>query len=126
MLGAQPTLGVRKGETFRASHGRHVEASTGKWHFGGEWRSPPDLDAQIAELLLALPNDRGLWEELTKQFHCYLSVGAYLLEWTGGLTLAPVTTKLLAERQLPIDFDCPGFGFKPPALAGKGFSPRLG
>lgn len=105
LLGGPPKLGVRKGETFRASHGGEVEAPTGKWFSGGDWRSPPDLDEQIAELFAGLPNDTELWADLTRQFECWLSIGAYLDDWTGGLTLAPATLKLLAERNLPLDFD---------------------
>jgi len=105
LLGVQPTLGVRKGGTFRASNGGEIVAPMGKWFLGGEWRSPPNLDTQIAELLLALPNDAELWVELTRRFECWLSIGAYLADWTGGLTLAPATLKLLAERNLPVDLD---------------------
>jgi hypothetical protein len=105
LLGVQPTLGIRKGETFRASHGEEIEARKGKWFFGGNWRSPPDLDEQISELLLALPSRTELWVELTSRFECWLSIGAYLGDWTGGITLAPATLKLLAERNLAIDLD---------------------
>ncbi|MDE2562480.1 MAG: hypothetical protein KGL48_09575 [Sphingomonadales bacterium] len=38
------------------------------------------------------------------------------------VTLPPVSTERVQIQWI----DCPGFGFKPPALAGKGFSPRLG
>ena len=105
LLGAQPKLGVRKGETFRATHGEEIEAPVGQWFLGGDWRSPPDLDQQITELLAGLPNDIELWTELTGRFECWLSIGAYLDDWTGGLTLAPATLGLLAARNLPLDFD---------------------
>lgn len=105
LLGELPNLGVTKGETFRASHGEEIEANTGRWVFGGDWRSPPDLDEQVTELLLALPSGSELWLELTRRFQCWVTVGAYLNDWTGGLTLAPATLKLLAERNLPIDLD---------------------
>ena|SRR5689334_3702103 len=105
LLGQTPALGVGKGQSFAASHGAEIKARTGNWTFGGDWRSPPNIDEQIAELLSALPSDLNVWGELTSRFDCWLTVGAYLKDWTGGLTLAPVTLKLLAERHLSIDFD---------------------
>jgi hypothetical protein len=105
LLGTQPKLGVRKGEAFAASDGRERQASTGMWHLGGEYRSPPNLDEQISQLLSGLPNDATIWSDLTKRFDCCLSVGAYFNDWTGGITLGPASLGLLSERYLPIDFD---------------------
>jgi hypothetical protein len=68
LLGVQPNLGAKKGETFRASGGKDIEARISNWTFGGDWRNPPDVDRQIAELLLALPSDTELWIELTSRF----------------------------------------------------------
>ena len=45
------------------------------------------------------------WNEVTGRFSGYLSVGGYLNGWTGGILLQPITLKLLADRNLAIDFD---------------------
>jgi uncharacterized protein DUF4279 len=105
LLGIEPKLGVRKGEKFLTSRGSEAQAPTGKWIFGGEYRSPPNLDEQIVQLLSALPSDATIWPPLTSRFDCCLSVGAYFNDWTGGITLEPATLGLLSERTLPIDFD---------------------
>ena len=105
LLGQVPLVGVCKGEVFVASHGNKIEAKTGKWRFGGDWESPPDLDRQIADLLTSLTDEISAWDEVTDRFNCYLSVGGYFHDWTGGITLQPITLKLLAERNLAIDFD---------------------
>lgn len=105
LLGANPRLGVRKDEVFLGSHGKHIKAKTGKWKFGDDWVSPPDLDGQIAGVLALLTKDMSAWHEVTSRFHCYLSVGGYFNDWTGGITLQPITMKSLADRNLPIDFD---------------------
>ena len=105
LLGRPPRLGVTKGETFLASHGKHIKAETGMWQFGGEWESPPQLDRQISEVLSVLTSDMLVWAEVTNRYLCYLSVGGYFHDWTGGMTLGPRTSKLLAERNLAIDFD---------------------
>ncbi|WP_311268280.1 DUF4279 domain-containing protein [Sphingobium sp. WCS2017Hpa-17] len=105
ILGATPQLGVAKGEAFLATHGKMMEAKTGKWQFGGDWESPPNLDRQINDVLCVLTKDMSAWTEITNRFHCYISIGGYFNDWTGGMTLAPNTLKLLSDRSLPIDFD---------------------
>jgi hypothetical protein len=105
LLGEAPALGVCKGEVFLASHGKHIEAQTGKWLFGGQWESPSDLDRQITSIFSALTEDIAVWNEVTSRFECYLSVGGYFHDWTGGMTLQPSTMRLLVERNLAIDFD---------------------
>jgi hypothetical protein len=105
LLVANPRLGVRKDEVFLGSHGKHIKARTGKWQLGDDWVSPPDLDGQIAGVLALLTDDMSVWREVTSRFHCYLSVGGYFNDWTGGMTLQLITLKSLADRNLPIDFD---------------------
>jgi hypothetical protein len=105
LLGAEPRLGVCKAEWFTASHGKEMQARTGMWHFDEGYESPPDLDRQIGGLFGALSKDSAVWEDLTRRFSCYVSVGGYLDGWTGGMTLHPKTLQALAERHLPIDFD---------------------
>ncbi|MCC6481197.1 MAG: DUF4279 domain-containing protein [Sphingomonadaceae bacterium] len=105
LLGATPRLGVLKNEPFLASHGKKIIAQTGMWHFGGDYRDPPNLDEQITELLSGLPSEVDLWGHITRRFNCCMSVGGYLNGWTGGVTLSPATLKMLFERNLPIDFD---------------------
>lgn len=109
ILGVQPEVGVRKGESFasRGRPGTAVTASTGKWIFGTGYREPPNIDEQIAELLSTLPDCAETWNDLTTMFDCYVTVGAYFMtdSWTGGLVLRPGTLGMLAERGLAIDFD---------------------
>lgn len=105
ILGASPQLGVMKGEGLLAVYGKMIEAKTGMWQFGGDWESPPHLDRQISNILSALTDDISVWREITDRFYCYISIGGYLNDWTGGMTLAPDTLKLLSDRRLPIDFD---------------------
>jgi hypothetical protein len=105
LLGVSPKLGMKMGEKFLASHGGEIDSPTGKWILGCDYRSPPNLDEQISQLLSGLPSDAKTWSDLTNRFDCYLSVGAYFNDWTGGITLEPATLKLLVERNLPIDFD---------------------
>ena len=105
LLGGPPRLAVSKDEAFLASHGKEITARTGMWQFGGDWETPPHLDRQISAVLSALTGDMSAWREMTSRYQCYLSVGGYFHDWTGGMTLVPNTSKLLADRNLAIDFD---------------------
>lgn len=105
LLGSQPSFGVVKGERFLASSGRYIEAKTGKWKVTSGWKTSVHLDEEISALLARLTNDLAAWKYLTDHYHCYVSVGGYLADWTGGITLSPPTLGALAARQLAIDFD---------------------
>lgn len=109
VLGVQPKIGVRKGESFMSGgrRGMAVTAATGKWIVGTGDRDPPSIDEQIAELLGSLPSGTETWNDLTTRFDCYVTVGAWFADdsWTGGLALEPETLGMLAERGLAIEFD---------------------
>ena len=105
LLGAEPSLGVVKGEKFLAHHGKYIEAKTGKWQLTSGWKSPVDLDEEISLLLVRLTDDLEAWRYLAARYHCYLSVGGYFTDWTGGITLSSETLGALAARKLAIDFD---------------------
>ncbi|NMN88871.1 MULTISPECIES: DUF4279 domain-containing protein [unclassified Novosphingobium] len=99
------SFGVVKGEVFTGRHGKEIEAKIGMCRFGGEWHAEPDIDRQIREVLSTLTDDKDRWGAITARYFCHLSVGGYFHDWTGGLTLASETLKMLADRNLAIDFD---------------------
>lgn len=107
LLGRQPRIGARKGETFLGHNGRTILASTGKWVLGTGCTEPPCIDKQINDLLNSLPANAELWRDLTTRFDCHISVGAYfdIESWTGGIMLEAETLGMLGERGLAIDFD---------------------
>ncbi len=109
LLGRNPDHAVRKGETFisRGRAGHEVTAKTGMWLAGSGWRAPPNIDEQITDLLRSLPDSLSLWNDLTKRFDCYVTVGLYFDDdsWTGGIVLEAETLRMLGERGLAIDFD---------------------
>lgn len=105
LLGQSPRLGVSKGQPFTTSHGQQIVAETGLWQFGGAWEVQPDLNKEIRLVLSSLTNDISAWNVVTRRYHCYLAIGGYFHDWTGGMTLEPSTLQLLAERNLAIDLD---------------------
>jgi hypothetical protein len=104
LLGAQPRVGVRKGDVFVGHHGE-ITARTGRWQFGDDWEKEPRIERQIVTLLGRLTPDLDVWKTVTSRYHCYISVGGYFTDWTGGITLEPHALMLMAERGLAIDFD---------------------
>jgi hypothetical protein len=107
LLGCQPKVGVRMGETFIGHNGGTVTASTGKWIYSTGYREPPNIDGQIVELLGNLPGGVSIWTDLTTRFECYVALGIYFVDasWTGGIHLQPQTLRMLWERGLGLDFD---------------------
>lgn len=105
LLGQEPRLGVKKDEIFVGSHGKDIQARTGKWQFGIGWTSPANVDEQIVNIFKLLNDDTIVWKSLTDRYHCYVAVGGTFNDWTGGLTIEAGTLRLLAERGLAIDFD---------------------
>lgn len=105
LLRSEPSLGVVKGDLFVTSLGKEIRAKTGKWQLNEEWERPSDINRQVFDLLKNLTENLDAWSIITRQFHCYISVGGYLNDWTGGFTMKASTAKLLSDRGLAIDFD---------------------
>ena len=117
LLGAEPRRGVRKGETFIDHQREPIQARTGMWYFGSGYSTAPQLDAQISSILDKLTDNLEVWASLTSRYHCYVSVGGYFDDWTGGFTLNPATLGALSARGLSIDFDLYAPAASPPRPA---------
>jgi Domain of unknown function (DUF4279) len=106
LLAGEPRRGVRKGEAFIGHNGQQRSARSGMWLFGGEcWEDAPAIGSHIKTLLGRLTEDLDVWRTVTGRFECYVNVGGYFHDWTGGLSLEADVLRLLAERGLHIDFD---------------------
>jgi hypothetical protein len=110
LLGANPTVGVRKGAAWKTSRGREIIARTGSWRLSVPRREPGDLDAQIAEILAVLSDDLSVWAKLTSRYSADFFCGLFLQEGNEGLTLNAETLKALGLRGLPLDLDIYGAG----------------
>jgi hypothetical protein len=108
LLGASPTVGVRKGGVWLTSGGTEKVARRGSWRLNVDDRSPGDLDAQIAELFVSLTNDLTIWNALTSRFDANIFLGLFLHESNEGISLAPETLKSVGSRGLLLDFDIYG------------------
>ena len=109
-LGAKPTVGVRKGGTWRTLVGVEKTASKGQWRMTVERRSPGDLDGQLEELLAPLTTDLAVWRDLSGRFQADVFCGLFLNEFNEGISLSPRTLEALGLRGLSLDMDVYGPG----------------
>ena len=107
-LGCQPTVGVRKGDTWLTSRGVKKVATTGSWRVRVERREPADLDGQINELLEGMSNDFPAWRSLAQRFRGRIFCGLFLSTGNEGLTLRPETLERIGTRGLLLDLDIYG------------------
>ncbi|MGK9232918.1 DUF4279 domain-containing protein [Inquilinus limosus] len=110
LLGSEPSVGVRKGETFRyhQSARRDVQARTGSWRLRVERRSPGDLDGQIIELLSPLCQDLAVWRDLSARFEADIFCGLFLDKTNEGMDLRSETLVMVGSRGLTLAFDIYG------------------
>jgi hypothetical protein len=108
-LGAEPTVGVRKGGEWQTLSGTKKISPRGAWRMVAERREPGDLDGQINDLLDGLSNDLSAWRSFSQRYRGRVFCGLFLASGNEGLTLRPETLTRLGERGLLIDFDIYGF-----------------
>jgi len=108
LLGASPTVGVRKGGVWLTASGAEKIARRGSWRLNVEDRSPGNLDAQIAELFGPLTTDLAVWHELSSRFDADIFLGLFLQESNEGISLAPDTLRAVGSRGLLLDMDIYG------------------
>ena len=104
-LGAEPTVGVRKGDVWHTKAGVEKVASRGSWRMEAERREPGDLDGQINELLDGLSNDLPAWQSYSKRYRGRVFCGLFLASGNEGLTLRSETLVRLGDRGLVVDLD---------------------
>ncbi|WP_294306919.1 DUF4279 domain-containing protein [uncultured Sphingomonas sp.] len=104
-LGAEPTIGVRKGEAWFPQPGAAKIAPTGSWRIKAERCTPGDLDGPIHVILDRLSNDLSLWNDFARRYDARVFCGLFLGEFNEGIALRAETLFRLGERGLLIDFD---------------------
>ncbi len=107
-LGAEPTVGVRKGGVWKTKSGAVKTAVTGSWRIEAEYCEPGDLDGQINGLLDGLSEDLVVWRSFSQRHRGRVFCGLFLDSGNEGLTLRSETLLRLGERGLLIDLDIYG------------------
>lgn len=107
ILGRQPKIGVRAGESFENGNGNIRTAQTGMWLVSDGYREPTNIDLQICDLLNSMPDSLSIWTDLSARFECLVALGIYFVDesWTAGINLESTTLRMLGERGLSLDFD---------------------
>jgi hypothetical protein len=67
-------------------------------------QQPGDLDEQITTIFSKLPRDLEIWRHLSSRFHLDLLCGFFMEEGDEGLTISPVSLRLLGERSVELGF----------------------
>jgi len=104
-LGAEPTVGVRKGGVWSTSRGVAKLANSGSWRLHAERRTPGDLEGQVAGLLEPLTSDLNVWKTLTRRFQADIFCGLFLATGNDGASLSPQTLLAIGARGLSIELD---------------------
>ncbi len=103
LLGCAPSSAHRKGDPIRQSRARGpVLARSGMWMLNADDRQPADLDAQIGALFARLPDDPGLWRDLSSRFVIDLFCGFFMHDSDEGIEVSPRALRMLAERSVTL------------------------
>ncbi|SIO06570.1 protein of unknown function [Parasphingorhabdus marina DSM 22363] len=108
ILGAEPDVGVKKGDVWKTVGGVEKVAITGSWRIGSERRSPGDVDGQIQDIFGKLESDIGVWRQLSELYQGRVFCGLFLASGNEGIRLQPETVAAIGERSLLLDFDIYG------------------
>ena len=105
LLDCEPTVGVRKGNTWVTSIGVEKIALTGSWRLKVERRMPGDIESQIEELLSQVTADISRWNQLPQSANGRLFCGLFLEEANEGVSLSASIIRKVAERGLSLELD---------------------
>lgn len=105
LLGAIPTIALRKGE-LRGTEPRQFVQPTGVWslHFNGipqEWT----LGDSIVELLRLVTRDVQVWQHLATRFRLDIFCGLNMEARNRGFEIGPDVLQQLSERRLSLGVD---------------------
>ena len=103
LLGAAPTISVRKGERRPVGRGREIAARQGSWRLHADDASPGDLDGRIGTILARLTADLSVWRDLSRRYQCDVFCGLFLRDGNEGAALEPHTRAELGARGLILD-----------------------
>ena len=107
LMGCAASRAERRGQVlFVRGEGQPPRvAHRGLWRLQADESRPGDLEAQIWQLLDALPQDPGLWRDLAARFRVSLFCGVFMDFWNVGVILSPGAMLALAERGIRLDLD---------------------
>ena len=105
LLGIEPTLSYRKGDTRLTRHGKEVVHRAGLWSLDVQDKTPEDLNSQIPEILGQLTQDLGIWRALASRYRIDFFCGLFMEDSNEGVSLVPATLRAVAERGIEIGLD---------------------
>ncbi|WP_243358964.1 DUF4279 domain-containing protein [Fundidesulfovibrio terrae] len=109
LLGCEPTSSHTKGQVVgTTSTGKEIVRKSGMWRLEATDCEPEDLNKQVAEILGKLPNDPGVWAQISKQFRMDLTCGFFMNESNEGVVISIETLLALGQRGIELDLDIYG------------------
>ena len=103
-LGVAPSFSARKDEVT-VRRGRERLHTTGVWSYRAEVPSGTELGDALMHLLVALPQDATLWEEITSSFTADLYCGVFLEDDNQSMVIPPEVLSEVGRRGLSLSFD---------------------
>ena len=103
-LGVAPSFAARKGEVT-ARRGREQLHVTGVWTYRSEVPAGTELGDAVRHLLVALPQDATLWEEITSSFEVDLFCGVFLENDNQSTAIPPDVLGELGRRGVSLSLD---------------------
>lgn len=107
-MGAEPTIGVRRGGTWFTASGVKKVADTGSWRIKAARSEPADLNGQIEGILSRLSDDLDVWRSFSGRYRGKIFCGLFLASWNEGINLTSKTICSIGERGLALDLDVYG------------------
>ncbi|MDJ0951106.1 MAG: DUF4279 domain-containing protein [Alphaproteobacteria bacterium] len=103
-IGREPTHAHRRGEP---SEGPKVKIpyKSGAWLLTVDVEAPEGPEEATEELLDLLPDDQGLWQELSERYDMYFSYGIFFDGVNRGFTLSADLQRRLATYHADLSFD---------------------
>ncbi|MGV1804126.1 DUF4279 domain-containing protein [Agrobacterium vitis] len=109
LLGVAPRLAYRKGDQWKNPKGNPLIGRTGFWTFHVDDFETDDFEEAIFDLLSRIPVTPDVFQMLARRFKVELFCGLFLDDYNAGLGLSPAVMKLLAQRDISLDFDIYSF-----------------
>jgi hypothetical protein len=109
LLGCEPDFSHAKNDEVKINNtGNTRIANTGMWQIRTKRLNPENLDAQISEIFNKLSPDMSIWKSLNNKYKINLFCGIFMKEGNEGMSISPVSLKILSDRGVRLDLDIYG------------------
>ena len=106
LLGCEPDFSHAKNDEIEINNtGNTRITNIGMWQIRTKRLKPENIDAQISEIFNKLSPDLSIWKSLNNKYKIDLFCGIFMNEDMEGMSLSPVSLKILSDRGIRLDLD---------------------